>query len=176
MTKDPRELADPGSTAFQIDKYPFYLLNRLVSRYNFVIESRLKTIGLDIPYWRVLMILGQREPRSIGQIAEAAVIPFSTMTRIVQRMSAADLVRSMPHRSDNRVIQVGLTEAGERKLAEARAITAPIYSRVIRGFSITEFERLIDGLGRLHANLEDSLPAGRPTIRKGSEVAALDRE
>lgn len=36
---DNRVLADPGASAFQVRKYPFYLLNRLVSRYNVVIEA-----------------------------------------------------------------------------------------------------------------------------------------
>ena len=159
MVKDPRELGDPGTRAFQVDKYPFYLLNRLVSRYNVVIEARLKTIGLDIPYWRVLMILGQKSPRSVGQLAEAAVIPFSTMTRIVQRMSGAGLITCAPLEKDNRVIEVSLTGAGESKLAEARALTAPVYARVIDGFSIEEFERLTASLGRLYDNLGDLIPA-----------------
>jgi DNA-binding MarR family transcriptional regulator len=165
MVKDLRELGDPGTPAFQVDKYPFYLLNRLVSRYNVVIEARLRTIGLDIPYWRVLMILGQKAPRSVGQIAAAAVIPVSTMTRIVQRMSGAGLIACTPLEADNRVIKVSLTQAGESKLAEARALTAPVYAKVIDGFSVEEFEALTASLGRLHANLADLLPAKRP--RKG---------
>src|SRR3546814_944568 len=87
--KDPRDLGDPGTAAFQLEKYPFYLLNRLVSRYNVVIEARLKNIGIDIPYWRVLMVLVQKSPRGVAQLAEAAVIPFSTMTRIVHIMVKA---------------------------------------------------------------------------------------
>lgn len=155
---DARELGNPGTGAFQVDKYPFYLLNRLVSRYNVVIEARLKTIGIDIPYWRVLMILGQKAPRSVGQLAETAVIPFSTMTRIVQRMSAAGLIACTTLESDNRVIEVSLTSEGESKLAEARTLTAPVYARVIQGFSVEEFERLTTSLGLLYSNLADLLP------------------
>src|SRR4051812_19405914 len=115
MAKDPRRLGDPGTAAFPVDKYPFYLLNRLVSRYNVVIAGRLRTIGLDIPYWRVLMVLGQESPRSVGQIADAAVIPVSTMTRIVQRMAVAGLVACTPLERDARVIEVSLTRDGREK-------------------------------------------------------------
>lgn len=159
MAKDPRRLGDPGTAAFQVDRYPFYLLNRLVSRYNVVIEARLRTIGLDIPYWRVLMVLGQRSPRSVGQLAEAAVIPVSTMTRIVQRMAAAGLIACTPLESDNRVIEVSLTPEGNEKLGEARRITAPIYAQVIEGFSIEEFEALTGSLNRLYDNLAGLVPA-----------------
>jgi DNA-binding MarR family transcriptional regulator len=161
MAKDPRRLGDPGTAAFQVDKYPFYLLNRLVGRYNVVIAARLRTIGLDIPYWRVLMVLGQDSPRSIGQLAEAAVIPFSTMTRIVQRMNGAGLTAGTPLERDGRVIEVSLTDEGKTKLAQAREITAPIYARIIEGFSVEQFEALTHGLNVLYDNLADLVPQRR---------------
>lgn len=161
MDKDPRKLADPGTAAFQVDKYPFYLLNRLVSRYNVVIESRLKAVDLDIPYWRVLMVLGQTSPLSVGQLADAAVIPFSTMTRIIQRMAAAGLIASKPLETDNRVVEVSLTARGRRKLRAARKITAPIYAKVIDGLSVEEFEALTSCLDRLYGNLAELVPVRR---------------
>lgn len=150
---DNRRLGDPGSAAFQLDQYPFYLLNRAVSRYNILIEARLRTIDLDIPNWRVLMVLGERAPRSIGQIAEACVINLSTMMRIIGRMKGAGLVTSTPSPTDARVTQVFLTALGISKLEDARAITAPIYQAVIKGFSPRDFDQMIRHLGRLHDNL-----------------------
>ncbi len=150
-----RILGDPGTPAFQVEKYPFFLLNRLVSRYNGIIEPRLRAIGLDIPNWRVLMILGERHPRGVRDIADAAVIPLSTMTRIVQRMATAGLVVSSPSVEDARVTMVTLAPLGERKLAEARTVTAPIYARVVQGFSEREFGHLLGLVNRLHANLAD---------------------
>lgn len=151
---DSRILGDPGTPAFQVEKYPFFLLNRLVSRYNKIIEPRLRAIGIDIPNWRVLMILGEQAPRGVRDIADAAVIPLSTMTRIIQRMAAAGLVAATISAEDARVTEVALLPAGEAKLHEARAATAPVYARVITGLAARDFERLIGLLGRLHANLD----------------------
>ena len=64
---------NPGDSAFRVKRYPFYLLNRLVSRYNSIIDQRLRAIGLDIPSWRVLMILGESSPRGAREIAHLAV-------------------------------------------------------------------------------------------------------
>lgn len=163
MEQDPRKLADPASPRFQVEKYPFYLLNRLVSRYNVVVESRLQDVGLDIPYWRVLMVLGQSSPRSIGQLAEASVIPVSTITRIVQRMTGSGLIQCTPLRTDNRVVQVSLTALGRKKLREARKRTAPIYSKVIQGLTPDEFEELCASLDRLYDNLAELVPGFRRT-------------
>ncbi|MES2054965.1 MAG: MarR family winged helix-turn-helix transcriptional regulator [Pseudomonadota bacterium] len=157
MAIDNRLLGDPGTPAFRLNQYPFYLLNRAVSRYNIIIDARLRSIGIDIPTWRVLMVLGERSPRSIGQIAEAAVINLSTMMRIVQRMTNAGLVSNAPNATDARVTDVRLTPLGEDMLGKARRLTAPIYAKLIAGFSARDFDRLIALLTKLDANL-DGIP------------------
>jgi DNA-binding MarR family transcriptional regulator len=151
---DARILGDPGNPDFQVEKYPFFLINRLAARYNIVIGERLRGIGLDIPSWRVLMILGEESPRGVRDIADAAVIPLSTMTRIIQRMSAADLVVARPSTEDGRVTEVALSPLGIGKLSDARSATAPVYAQAINGFSENDFDTLIALLGRMHANLE----------------------
>ncbi len=153
MSKDARQLGDPGAPHFQVSKYPFYQLNRAVSRYNAIIGVKLDAIGVDIPSWRVLMILAERAPRSIGQIAEDAVINFSTMTRIIQRMTQAGMLLCAPRPDDNRVTEVYLSAHGEEKVAAARQITAPVYASLIRDFSEADFEMLLQLLERLNANL-----------------------
>lgn len=152
---DNRILADPGTPDFKLEKYPFYLLNRLVSRYNTVIEPRLRAIGLDIPSWRVLMILGVASPRGVREIAESAVIPLSTMTRIVQRMAAAGLVSLDACKEDARVTMVTIVPLGNERLAAARRATSPIYTQIIRGLESDDFSRLIGMLDQLYWNLGD---------------------
>ncbi|MFT3964358.1 MAG: MarR family winged helix-turn-helix transcriptional regulator [Sphingobium sp.] len=154
MSEDLRPFGDPGSDAFRVEAYPFYLLNRLVSRYNVVIEAELKAVGIDIPTWRVLMVLGEHAPQPIAHVAKAAVINISTMMRIVERMGRQGLVETMPSASDGRVTELALTPLGLEKLAMARQVTSPIYHQVVEGFSATDFDRLLKALNRLHANLE----------------------
>ncbi|MEP6831514.1 MAG: MarR family winged helix-turn-helix transcriptional regulator [Rhizomicrobium sp.] len=167
MRADIRHLGDPGTVDFQVRKYPFYLLNRLVSRYNTIIETQLRAIGLDIPFWRVLMILGERAPQGVGDISEAAVINLSTMTRIVQRMARGKLVRCTPRTDDYRITDVFLTPLGKRKLAAARKITAPVFAAAIAGFSQREFRDTIETLDKLYTNLGPLLHnSGRPKTAK----------
>ncbi|MGE0581340.1 MAG: MarR family winged helix-turn-helix transcriptional regulator [Steroidobacteraceae bacterium] len=154
MPKDLRKLGDPGSRDFHLEAYPFYLLNRAVSRYNVVIEAQLRRIAIDIPTWRVLMILGEAEPRAIAQVAKCAVINISTMARIVDRMFQAHLVQVLPSSADGRVTRLALTALGRRKLAAARKVTAPVYRQLIEGFSARSFGQLLAHLNRLHDNLD----------------------
>lgn len=154
MTEDLRALGDPGSTSFRVDCYPFYLLNRAVSRYNVLIEAELRQIDIDIPTWRVLMILGEQAPQPVGQVAKLAVINISTMMRIVERMTKAELIESIPSASDGRITELTLSSGGKKKLAAARKVTAPIYKHLIRDFSAKEFANLLDLLNRLYDNLD----------------------
>lgn len=154
MTEDLRPFGDPGSDQFRVDAYPFYLLNRAASRYNVVIESVLRPLEIDIPTWRVLMILGEQEPLPIGQLAKSAVINISTMMRIVERMIRSNLITSQPSTSDGRVTEISLTPHGRDKLKAVREATSPVYQRVIRDFSSGDFARLLSLLARLHENLE----------------------
>lgn len=153
---DLRPFGDPGSDAFRVEAYPFYQLNRVVSRYNIVIEAELRRIELDIPTWRVLMVLGERSPLPLGQVARSAVINLSTMMRIVERMERAGLVRTTPNSEDGRVTNVGLTDDGRSKLAEARQATAPIFRKLIRGVSARDFSKLLRLLSLIHDNLEET--------------------
>lgn len=169
MTNDLRELGDPGSDNFHLEAYPFYLLNRAVSRYNTVIEAALRRIAIDIPTWRVLMILGEAEPKPIAQVAKSAVINISTMARIVGRMIEADLIQTVPSRSDGRVTEIMLTRLGRQRLSAARKITAPVYRQLILGISARKFELLLDLLNRLHDNLESPAASGIEAPLRGEE-------
>jgi DNA-binding MarR family transcriptional regulator len=152
---DLRALGDPGTRKFRVDCYPFYLLNRAVSRYNVVIGANLRRIDIYIPTWRVLMLLGEREPQPIGQVAKLAVINLSTMMRIVERMTKLRLIEARQSRADGRITELELTRSGEKKLAAARKVTAPIYRDLIKGFSAKDFARMLTLLNRLYGNLEE---------------------
>jgi DNA-binding MarR family transcriptional regulator len=125
-----------------------------VGRFNVLIKGRVLQCGVDIPCWRVLLVLGEKSPRSLGAIAEATLINLSTLMRIVQRMQRAKLVTCRRGRADQRITDVGLTPAGRRKLTAARRNVAPIYQRLIQGFSAGEFDQLLNMLGRLQINLD----------------------
>jgi DNA-binding MarR family transcriptional regulator len=81
------------------------------------------------------------------------------MMRIVQRMRRDGLVLSFANLQDRRVTDVSLTAAGSRKLAQARDITAPVYTQLIADFSEPDFDKLIDLLTRLNDNLTRIAPA-----------------
>lgn len=144
---------DPGSEHFEVRSYPFFQLNRAANRYNQLIEAELRSIGLEVLAWRVLMILGEQAPLPAAKVADLAVINLSTLTRLIARMKKVDLVDTRTSSSDRRVTEIQLTQTGQAKLLEARKLTAPFYGHAIDGFSEEELASFLEMLRRLHGNL-----------------------
>ena len=152
-TAGARLRSDPGSPGFRIADYPFYLVNRTAARYAIDMGKALKSIGMDLPTWRALMILHERSPRSVTEIADQAVIRLSTMTRVVQRLDRNGLVRLASRPSDARVTDVAITSAGIDAVGRVREVAARMYQRAFGDFSARDLETLNQLLGRILHNL-----------------------
>lgn len=153
-TQDERwRRADPSEADFQLADSPFYWLARVAGRYQLEMEDVLKAVGMDVPRWRVLVILQESQPASISQICERAVVKMSTMTRIVQRLAAAGLVVARPYHADARVTEVLLTEAGNSAAQLVRTQAGHIYRKAFAEMSGRECEQLTAILRQLFVNL-----------------------
>ena len=72
--------ANPAAPEFLLENSPFYWLTRVSGRYLLQMERHLKAIGMDVPRWRVLMILAEDEPATITTLSERSVVKLATMT------------------------------------------------------------------------------------------------
>lgn len=104
---------------FEVDEWPFYWLAKADRAYLARLEVVLAKVDLDIPRWRVLMVLHGRTRASVSELAEHSIVKLSTMTKIIQRMEADDLVSTAPSERDARVTEVTISQKGE--LAGAKA-------------------------------------------------------
>jgi len=150
----PRRKADPADPLFELAHSPFYWLSRVSGRYMLDMGSSLRRIGMDVPRWRVLMILHEHDPASVSTLADLAVIKLSTMTRIVQRMQAEGLVTCNPRATDARVTEVRLTPAGSHAMEQVRGQASRIFRHAFNGVSDKELTVFNGVLRRLFANLE----------------------
>jgi DNA-binding MarR family transcriptional regulator len=145
---------DPAAEGFSYHTYPFHRLSLASGRYNAAMERALKVIGFDQPTWRVLTILAEDGPRSIGAIADAAVYKPSTLSRIIGRMQAAGLVEVAPRPSDNRVAEVSITPEGRAAYNRTKVVSSRVFQRAAAGFSPAEFENLSHLLAKLAEQFE----------------------
>ncbi|MBW6527377.1 MarR family transcriptional regulator [Sphingomonas sp. RHCKR7] len=72
----------------------------------------LDALGITYPQYLVLHALWELDGRSVGAIAERLALESSTVTPLVKRMETGGLVTRRRNPSDERQVQVFLTEAG----------------------------------------------------------------
>lgn len=146
-------LHGPDHPDFNLDDYPLYNLNRTSATYIDRMSSRLKDYNMDQPSWRVLMLLGDKNPSSVGELSRRSVTKISTITRILIRMEKEQLVKRVPFAGDNRVIEVFITDKGKTVLKELRKLAAEVYSEAFDGISDKDIITFTNILMRLRQNL-----------------------
>jgi len=143
----------PGHDGFDLRKWPFYWLTQAYGGYIANLETTLKEIELDVPRWRVLMLLDGEQAQSTSFLATEAITKLSTMTKIIQRMQDDKLIETRQRKSDQRVTEVVLTGNGRRARVLARQQAEQIYERAFKDLSVKDMQHLNQLLTTLHTNL-----------------------
>ena len=154
MNKQPSATAMSNTGEFDVAQWPFYWLTRFTGRYLNEVEIALKTIGLDVPRWRVLMTLRGPRMLSVSEIADHAIVKLPTMTKILQRMQVDDLVTCSQSAADRRVTEVSLTAKGTESGQHAWEAVNAIYRKAFDGVSDADTARLNRILNRITNNLD----------------------
>ena len=152
-TPDKADFVNVSDAAFEVQSWPFYWITRANNAYLQVLEQALKESKLDIPAYRVLMLLHGRRARSITYLADEAIVKLPTMTRIVQRMEREGLVETRPRASDNRVTEVLLTRRGSRARLKAQRAAFGVFAKAFEGVSEEQIGALNSVLSGVISNI-----------------------
>ncbi len=152
-TRDAYATDGTENPKFDVQTWPFYWLIRTHDRYLEFLEAGLKTVELDVPHWRVLMLLSGDRARSVSYLAKESCIKLSTMTRIVKRMQTEGLVETRQRASDARVTEVLLTRNGRRARPLAWHQADRIYGIAFDGVEAEEIAQLNGTLQKIARNL-----------------------
>lgn len=94
-------------------------------------QRLIKESGLTSPQLLVMQAIEKEGVPSTSTLARRISVSQATMTRIVDRLERAGLVRREKSTQDKRVVNVQLTEAGRAKLAQA---PEPLQAEFLRRF------------------------------------------
>ncbi|MBT5767014.1 MAG: MarR family transcriptional regulator [Kordiimonadaceae bacterium] len=148
-------LHGPDHPNFRLDDYPLYNLNRTSATYIEAMADSLKQYNMDQPSWRVLMLLGDKNPSTVGDLSRRSVTKFSTITRILIRMENDGLIDRKPFPDDNRVIEVFITNKGKDILQELKVLASKIYQKAFDGISDQDAINFTNILIKMRENLSD---------------------
>ena len=123
----------------------------VVSVYRPVLEP----LGLTHPQYLVLLALWERSPQALGELADTLAMEPATLSPIVKRLEAQGRVSRSRRTDDERVLDIGLTDAGRALRDDALDVPRQIMART--GMDSTEIAALRTALTRF-AGGESVLP------------------
>lgn len=104
----------------------------------------LEPLGLTHPQYLVMLALWQHGTRSVGQLGEALQLDSATVSPLLKRLEAEGLVTRTRSRHDERVLVVGLTDAGSALRERATAVPGEVVARL--GLELRELDELRESL------------------------------
>lgn len=104
----------------------------------------LEPLGLTHPQYLVMLALWERSPQALGELAADLAMEPATLSPLVKRLEAQGLVSRGRRANDERVLEIGLTDAG-RRLRE-RALDVPARVMAAVGMTVDEVAALRDAL------------------------------
>jgi DNA-binding MarR family transcriptional regulator len=85
------------------------------------LDELLRPLGLTFARYEVLVLLSfsRRGALPLGKIGERLQVHATSVTPLVKRLEAADLIRRTPHPEDGRAVLASITPQGRDVLAKA---------------------------------------------------------
>jgi DNA-binding MarR family transcriptional regulator len=106
----------------------------------------LEPLGLTHPQYLVMLALWEQAPRSLAALADELAMEPATLSPLVKRLEAQGRVVRARSADDERVLEIGLTEAG--RALRTRALDVPAQIMAATGMDVGEVVALRDALTR----------------------------
>jgi MarR family transcriptional regulator, organic hydroperoxide resistance regulator len=117
--------------------FSIYACSRAISR---MYRPLLENMGITYPQYLVLLVLWERSESTVKELGDELDLDSGTLTPLLKRMEANQLIIRERSKEDERVVIVKLTEAGAALKEEAECI--PVSLLTASGMTIEELRKL----------------------------------
>jgi len=119
-----------------------YLLRQAHAAHRIRMEQALAPLGLTLPQFSVLTMLGAYPGISGADLARLSLLTPQTMSVIVSNLERAGLLSRKPHAQHGRIQVIELTGTGKEKLAHSKQAVHQVEEDLLKNVSAEE-ERTI---------------------------------
>ncbi|MCD7035647.1 MarR family transcriptional regulator [Metabacillus sp. GX 13764] len=130
--------------------FSLYAGSRAVMR---LYRPYLEELNLTYPQYLVLLVLAEKNSRSVKEIGELLDLDSGTLTPMLKRMEAANLVKRSRSKQDERVVTVSLTEEGQAVQKKTGCIPTSLFTST--GLPEDELRDLNASIKKLLEKLEE---------------------
>ncbi|XSC45197.1 MarR family winged helix-turn-helix transcriptional regulator [Bradyrhizobium sp. RDT10] len=133
-----------------------FLLNVAQRRLQRWLAAQTQQSGVTAAQSGLLFVLGQRDGVLMGEAGAALDLGPPGISGLVDRMTAANLIRRRADPDDGRACRLWLTPSGRAALAQSKAGLVEVNARLTEGFSEAE----IDVVARWLTSMQSKFPRG----------------
>jgi len=156
-----------------------FLIKRCGGLMSQIAERRFAAEKVSFTQWMVLANLGRFEHLTATALSAETCYDMGALTRIVDDLAQAGLVRRERSERDRRVVEITLTPEGRRQLQAGKRLVVELLNSLITPFSRQEVETLIVLLQRMMGRLQEAeaassapQPQQPPRTRRGAQQDA----
>jgi DNA-binding MarR family transcriptional regulator len=117
-------------------------------------KPHLEPLGLTYPQYLVMLLLWERDGRSVNELGAPLHLDSGTLTPLLKRMEAAGFLSRQRDAKDERVTRIHLTAHGKSLSETARAIPAAMLCA--SGLDVTGLSELRDRIAELGEGLRNA--------------------
>ena len=132
-----------------IESYISYTLAAAHRALHQTLTAALKEHGVQVEVWRVLETLDAQPSQTMGELAKIVLMNPPTLTKMVDRMVMDGLVHRQAGKSDQRQVNLMLTDLGRKRMAQIRDVVQSQDDAICNLLGENEVAKLTDILGRL---------------------------
>lgn len=110
-------------------------------------RPQLDKFDLTYPQYLTLLLLWEREPRTIKEIGKVLYLDSGTLSPLLKRLEKKGLINRQRDSKDERVVNISLAEAGWAMKEQVKELEGMLFCKT--NWPIEEFTSLIEKLHRL---------------------------
>ncbi|MEU4746309.1 MarR family transcriptional regulator [Actinosynnema sp. NPDC023658] len=125
-----------------LDSSVGYVLKQAAAALRAAMEAALRPLGLNVPQYSCLELLGQRPGLSAAELARGAFVTRQSMHTVLQGLQDRGLLTRPPTAPQGRALPTLLTDEGTRLLDQASRAVSDVERRMLRDLPSGDAERL----------------------------------
>jgi DNA-binding MarR family transcriptional regulator len=129
---------------------PFYVVSRLISQ---AYREPLETLGLTYPQYLVMLCLWEKDGLMVSQIGERLSLDSGTLTPLLKRLEAMNLVKRERSEVDERKVEIQLTYPGKSLQSKASKVSQNVQT-ILKSWKKKERKQFYDYVDKLIADLK----------------------
>lgn len=99
--------------------FPLYSASRLIIQ---AYKPFLDELGITYPQYLVLLVLWEKDERTVNDISKKLILKTNTLSPLLQRMAKLDLIKRNRSVHDERSVVIMLTNSGKKMKSAAEPI------------------------------------------------------